>query len=80
MRDRWRHIDQYKGFIGCYKIDLTLSLSTKMNIDVAEIYNRVISGFNRASALICVASNQFCYITVCMLDDKHNDEHIQHDA
>lgn len=80
MRDRWRHIDQYKGFIGRYKIDLTLSLSTKMNIDAAEIYNRVISGFNRASALICVASNQFCYITVCMLDDKHNDEHIQHDA
>jgi len=27
MRDRWRHIDQYKGFIGRYKIDLTLSLS-----------------------------------------------------
>lgn len=70
MRDRWCHIDQYKGFIGRYKIDLTLSLSTKMNIDTAEIYNRVISGFNRVSALICVAPNQFYYI-VWMLVDKH---------
>lgn len=79
MRDRWRHIDQYKGFIGRYKIDLTPSLSTKMNIDTAEIYNRVISGFNCASALICIAANQFYYITVCILDDKH-DERTQHDA
>lgn len=51
-----------------------------MNIDAAEIYNRVISGFNRASALICVASNQFCCIIVCILDDKHDNEHMQHDA
>lgn len=84
MRDRWRHIDQYKGFIGCYKIDLTLSLSTKMNIDAAEIYNHVIFGFNRSSALICVALNQFCYIKplyyiVYKLDDKH-DKCIQLDA
>lgn len=81
MRDRWRHIDQYKGFIGRYKIDLTLSLCTKMNIDTVEIYNRVISGFNRFSTLICVAPNQFCYITVCItLDDKHDKCIVQHDA
>lgn len=49
----WHHIDQYKGFIGCYKIDLTLSLSTKTYIDAVKIYNsRNISGFNRASVLI----------------------------
>lgn len=75
MRDRWCHIDQYKGFIGRYKIDPTLSLSTKMNIDAAEIYNGVISGFNRVSALICAAPNQFCYIAVWMLDDKHDETH-----
>lgn len=49
-----------------------------MNIDAAEIYNRVISGFNRASPLICNAPNQFYYTTVWMLDDKH-DERVQHD-
>lgn len=43
-----------------------LSLSTKMNIDAVEIYNRAISGFNRASVLIlCVASN------LALLNDVH---------
>jgi len=50
-----------------------------MNIDAAKIYNRVISGFNHSSPLICIAPNQFCYITVWMLDDKH-DKRVQHDA
>lgn len=62
MRDRWRHIDQYKGFIGRYKIDLTLSLFAKMNIDAAEIYNcRNISGFNRASVLMLRCTELFLY-------------------
>ena len=83
MRDRWRHIDQYKGFIGCYKIDLTLSLSTKMNIDAAEIYNHVIFGFNRSSTLIyalhLINFVKLLYYTVCKLNDKH-DRRMRHDA
>jgi len=48
-----------------------------MNIDAAEIYNQVIFGFNRSSALIYVAPNQFCYIkllyyTVCKLINMIN--------
>lgn len=62
MRDRWRYIDQNKGFIGRYKIDLTLSLFAKMNIDAVEIYNcRNISGFNRVSDTMLHCTELFLY-------------------